>query len=126
MAASKVRVNLERCLKPTMVKILASFDYKHIENEKNWELISRVFRDPVKSIMDGVHASGREAKAAHLAEGKCALIVTHRIGSARLANRIVVMEAGEIVDIGTHDELSARPGPYTKMWQAQAQWYERA
>lgn len=62
---------------------------------------------------------------ARLAEGKCAVVVTHRIGSAKLADRIIVMDAGKIVDIGTHDELIARPGQYAKMWKAQVQWYER-
>ena len=56
LAASKVSVNLQRVLKPSIVKIFAAFDYKHIENEKSWELISRVSRDPVKAIMDGVDA----------------------------------------------------------------------
>ena len=56
LASAKVRVNLQRSIKPAMVKKLAMLDYKHIENEKSWELISRVSRDPVKSIMDGVDA----------------------------------------------------------------------
>ena len=58
-----------------------------------------------------------------LAEGKCAIIITHRLGSAKLADRIVVMEKGEIVGEGTHDELIARPGKYADMWEAQAGWY---
>lgn len=53
LAASRVEVSLQRCLKPAVVKTFAAFDYKHIENQKSWELISRVARDPVKSIMDG-------------------------------------------------------------------------
>jgi len=61
----------------------------------------------------------------HLAKGKCALIVTHRLGSAKLADRIIVMEAGRITDTGTHEELLARTGKYAEMWAAQAQWYER-
>lgn len=56
LTASKVSVNLWRSLKPAIVKIFAAFDYKHIENEKIWELISRVSRDPVKAISDGVDA----------------------------------------------------------------------
>ena len=56
LAASKVSVDLERSLRPAIVKIFAAFDYKHIENEKSWELISRVARNPVKSITDGVDA----------------------------------------------------------------------
>jgi len=61
-----------------------------------------------------------------LAIEKCAIVVTHRLGSAKLAHRIIVMDAGRIVDIGTHDELQARPGKYADMWTAQAQWYERS
>jgi len=60
-----------------------------------------------------------------LAEGKCAVIVTHRLGSAKLAHRIIVMDAGEIIDSGTHEELVSRKGKYSDMWTAQSQWYER-
>lgn len=56
LASSRINVNLQRKLKPSLVKIYAAFDYKHIENAKSWELISRVSRDPVKSIMDGMDA----------------------------------------------------------------------
>lgn len=60
-----------------------------------------------------------------MAQDKCAIIVTHRLGSARLADRIVVMDNGEIVDIGTHEELLSHPGKYADMYAAQAKWYER-
>lgn len=56
LAASRVSVNIQRNLKPAIVKTSAAFDYKHIENEKSWELISRVSRDPVTAITDGVAA----------------------------------------------------------------------
>lgn len=56
LMAARVNVGLQRRLKPDIVRILAAFHYKHIENEKSWELISRVSRDPVKAIMDGVEA----------------------------------------------------------------------
>ncbi len=60
-----------------------------------------------------------------LVQGKSAIVVTHRIGSAKLANKIVVMDKGQIVDIGIHDELISRPGKYLEMWSTQAKWYER-
>jgi len=59
-----------------------------------------------------------------LAEGKCAIIITHRLGSAKLADRIVVMENGEIVGEGTHDELISCNIKYAAMWEAQAAWYQ--
>jgi ATP-binding cassette subfamily B protein len=59
-----------------------------------------------------------------LSQGKCAIIVTHRLGSARLADRIVVMDRGRITDIGTHNELVARKGKYADMWAAQTAWYD--
>ena len=82
--------------------------------------------DEPASAIDPVEETLVYKQFACLAEGKCALVVTHRIGSARLADRIIVMDAGEIVDVGTHEELIARHGQYAKMWEAQAQWYERA
>lgn len=56
LAAGRVSVGLLRSVKPVIVRDIAELDYKHIENEKSWELISRVSRDPVKAIMDGVDA----------------------------------------------------------------------
>ena len=82
--------------------------------------------DEPTSAIDPIEEIKIYKQFARLAEGKSALIVTHRIGSAKLADRIVVMDAGRIVDIGTHEELIARSGQYAKMWEAQAQWYVRA
>jgi ATP-binding cassette, subfamily B, bacterial len=59
------------------------------------------------------------------ARGKTAIIVTHRLGLARIADRILVMERGRIVQDGSHAELIAATGPYARMFQAQAEWYER-
>ena len=50
---SRINLNLQRELKSEVVKINAALDFRHIENATSWELISRVSRDPVKSVMDG-------------------------------------------------------------------------
>lgn len=60
---------------------------------------------------------------ADLAAGRTTLLVSHRLGMARLADRIVVVADGRIVESGTHDDLIAQHGPYAAMWAAQARWY---
>ena len=81
--------------------------------------------DEPTSAIDPIEETRIYRQFQQLAKGKCAVVVTHRLGSAKLANRIIVMDAGKIIDIGTHDELLARSGKYADMWAAQAQWYER-
>ena len=60
-----------------------------------------------------------------IAAGRTAIIVTHRLASARLADRILVLDGGRIVEHGTHQELLARGGLYHRMFTAQAAWYKR-
>ncbi|MCL2007070.1 MAG: ABC transporter ATP-binding protein/permease [Treponema sp.] len=53
LVISRISLSLQRKIKPRFVKIHAALDYMHIERAESWELISRVSRDPVKSIIDG-------------------------------------------------------------------------
>lgn len=55
---------------------------------------------------------------------KTSILVSHRLGSVRLASRIVVWDQGEIVEIGSHEELLAKKGKYFTMWNSQAKWYD--
>lgn len=82
-----------------------------------------VLDEPTAAI-DPVEEARLYNQFRRLVQDKCAIIVTHRLGSARLADRIVVMNNGEIADIGTHNELLARKGKYADMWKAQVVWYE--
>lgn len=60
-----------------------------------------------------------------MTEGRTVIMVTHRIGIASLADRIVVFSGGQIVEDGSHEELLARSGEYARLYAAQAQFYDR-
>lgn len=51
------------------------------------------------------------------------ILVTHRIGAARLADKIVVMKNGKIIQVGSHDELISTDGEYSRLFHEQAKWY---
>ena len=93
--------------------------------------IARAFtRDPELLILDEPAASldaVAEAELyrqfAELLEGRTALLISHRLGSARMADRILVLRQGRIVEEGRHEELLAASGVYSAMWEEQASWY---
>ena len=58
-----------------------------------------------------------------LSQDKTVLLISHRLGSARLANRVVFLKEGQIVEEGTHDELVAVGGTYAELFEMQAEWY---
>ena len=58
-----------------------------------------------------------------LAGGRTAVFVSHRMASARIADRILVLDAGRLIENGHHDELVRRGGMYATMFELQAKWY---
>jgi ATP-binding cassette subfamily B protein len=60
---------------------------------------------------------------AELTEGKTALLISHRFSTVRMADRIVVLEDGRIVEQGGHGELMALGGRYAKLFELQASSY---
>ena len=83
-----------------------------------------IILDEPTAAIDPIEETKLYKKFAELSKGKAAVIVTHRLGSAKIADRIVVMDSGRITATGTHESLMQENGLYARMFNAQAQWYE--
>jgi ATP-binding cassette subfamily B protein len=60
---------------------------------------------------------------AELTQGRMAVLISHRFSTVRMADRILVLKGGELVDDGTHEELLARGGLYAELFTLQAAGY---
>src|SRR6185295_15036019 len=58
-----------------------------------------------------------------LMAGRMAIVISHRFSTVRMADRIIVLTHGEIVEAGTHEDLVARGGLYAELFQMQAAGY---
>lgn len=56
----------------------------------------------------------------NLVQGRTTIAIAHRLSTLHRANRLVVMDRGQIVEVGTHDDLMAAQGAYYNLYQAQA------
>jgi ATP-binding cassette subfamily B protein len=75
--------------------------------------------DEATSALDSANERAIQAELAGAARGKTALVIAHRLSTVVDAHEILVMEAGRILERGTHAELLARGGRYASMWALQ-------
>ena len=59
-----------------------------------------------------------------LTAGKTVFFISHRLSSCRLSDVILVVEDGRLVEQGSHRELLAANGQYSRLWRTQSKWYQ--
>ena len=81
--------------------------------------------DPAILLLDeatanlDLHTEARVSRAMGVAaSGRTALVIAHRLSTAVDADKIVVMDAGRVVEVGTHQDLLRHDGPYAALWSA--------
>jgi ATP-binding cassette subfamily B protein len=60
---------------------------------------------------------------AELMKGKAAVLISHRFSTVRMADRILFLEHGQLLELGTHEELLAKGGKYAELFRLQAKGY---
>ncbi len=91
-------------------------------------LIRLLLADPALAILDEATAEAGSAHA-HLLDhaadaalaGRTGMVIAHRLSQAASCDRILVMERGQVIEDGTHEELLAAGGQYSRLWAAQTQ-----
>jgi ATP-binding cassette subfamily B protein len=131
----KADINMETETFPEGLNTMLSRDFDGVDlSGGQWQRIAIArgyFRhheiivlDEPTAAIDPIEESKIYSKFSDLSKGKTSILVTHRLGAARIADRIIVMDKGQIVEIGSHEELIQKKGKYFNMFTAQAQWYE--
>jgi len=75
--------------------------------------------DEATSSLDTESEAAVQAALANLMEGRTVLVIAHRLSTVRRADRIAVMEDGRITQMGSHDELLAQGGTYSRLYHLQ-------
>jgi ATP-binding cassette, subfamily B, heavy metal transporter len=81
--------------------------------------------DEATSALDSANERAIQAELKGVARNKTTLVIAHRLSTVVDAHEILVLEAGRIIERGTHNELLARAGRYAEMWALQQQSTER-
>lgn len=83
----------------------------------------RILDEPTAAL-DPVAESNIYEMFGRISKGKSTIFITHRLGAAKLADQIIVIDDGQVKEQGTHDELLKLGGIYAEMFEAQRSWYK--
>nr|WP_318280961.1 ABC transporter ATP-binding protein [Paenibacillus bovis] len=82
-----------------------------------------IFDEPT-SALDPLAEAKLYSEIGQLLRGQTAILVTHRLGSVHTCDRVILLDEGRLVEMGTHQSLLENNGLYSDMYSSQAAWYK--
>ena len=79
--------------------------------------------DEPTAALDPVNETRLYNRFVQLAKEKMIILISHRLGSTKIADEILLIDDGRLAETGTHDELMKKAGLYSTMFNSQAEWY---
>jgi ATP-binding cassette subfamily B protein len=142
MDAPRIERAAQRSLADTVIEKLAN-GYQQMLGRRfeggvelsggEWQKIAlgRAYMREAQLLILDEPTSSLDARAEHevfqrfadLTQGKTAVLISHRFSTVRMADRILVLENGEKLELGTHEELLAKNGRYAELFHLQAESY---
>lgn len=130
----KAELDIDKRAFPQQYDTMLSADFDGVElSGGQWQKVAIarglyrnhdfILLDEPTSAIDPVQETELYQKFREISKEKTSILVTHRLGSAKMADRIIVLDKGRIVEDGTHEELMKKKGKYKQMFDCQAQWY---
>ena len=83
----------------------------------------RILDEPTAAL-DPISESRIYEEYGRMSAGKTTFFISHRLGSAALADEILVIDGGRVAERGSHLDLMAQNGLYAEMYESQRSWYQ--
>ena len=82
----------------------------------------RILDEPTAAL-DPIAESRLYQQFEQISQGKTTVLISHRLGSTKLADHIFVIDGGTLAEAGSHGELMEQGGLYREMYESQRGWY---
>lgn len=80
--------------------------------------------DEPTAALDPLSERGIFDKFKQLTEERTTLLISHKMSAAKLADKIIVLDNGKLVEFGTHEQLVLQKGKYHELYTTQAEFYD--